>query len=175
MMLVQLPNGNDGLPADVGVLHYNGIRGSKLALDAVVFGVFGVSSPSSPEVTLRRVEKTKFDKYSEGVRSRPDIRFIPFPIMEFGTLGGHATAFLTELTKQATASKGMHVGKLLASSRRKVSLAVDVAHADNVLHGLSAAVDTVGTSLLQFSEGIDAHCATSTSPHVQVRTINLTS
>jgi hypothetical protein len=22
MMLVQLPNGNDGLPADVGVLHY---------------------------------------------------------------------------------------------------------------------------------------------------------
>jgi hypothetical protein len=33
-MLVQLPNGNDGLPADVGVLHYHGIRGSKLALDA---------------------------------------------------------------------------------------------------------------------------------------------
>jgi hypothetical protein len=26
-MLVQLPNGNDGLPADVGVLHYHGIRG----------------------------------------------------------------------------------------------------------------------------------------------------
>jgi hypothetical protein len=23
-MLVQLPNGNDGLPADVGVLHYHG-------------------------------------------------------------------------------------------------------------------------------------------------------
>jgi hypothetical protein len=37
-MLVQLPNGNDGLPADVGVLHYHGIRGSKLALDAVVRG-----------------------------------------------------------------------------------------------------------------------------------------
>jgi hypothetical protein len=27
-MLVQLPNGNDGLPADVGVLHHHGIRGS---------------------------------------------------------------------------------------------------------------------------------------------------
>jgi hypothetical protein len=37
-MLVQLLNGNDGLPADVGVLHYHGLRGSKLALDAVVSG-----------------------------------------------------------------------------------------------------------------------------------------
>jgi hypothetical protein len=47
-MLVQLPNGgNDGLPADVGVLHYHGIRGSKLALDAVVSDLFGVSSPVS--------------------------------------------------------------------------------------------------------------------------------
>jgi hypothetical protein len=26
-ILVQLPSGNDGLPADVGVLHYHGIRG----------------------------------------------------------------------------------------------------------------------------------------------------
>jgi hypothetical protein len=36
-MLVKLPNGNDGLPADVGVLHYHGIRGSEFALDAMVF------------------------------------------------------------------------------------------------------------------------------------------
>jgi hypothetical protein len=63
-MLVQLPNGNDGLPADVGVLHYHGIRSSKLAIDAVVSGVFGVSSPPSPEVALRRPKKTKFEKYS---------------------------------------------------------------------------------------------------------------
>jgi hypothetical protein len=116
-MLVQLPNGNNGLPADVGVLHKHGIRGSKLALDAVVSGLFGVSSPPSPEVALRRAEKTKFEKYSEGVRSRPDIRFIPFAIMKFGTLGGHATTFLTELARQSTASKGMHVGKLLAAWR----------------------------------------------------------
>jgi hypothetical protein len=45
----------------------------------------------------------------------PDIRFIPFAFMALGTLGDHATAFLMELAKQATASKGMHVGKLLAS------------------------------------------------------------
>jgi hypothetical protein len=138
-MLVQLPNGNDGLPADVGVLHNNGIRGSKLAHDAVISGLFGVSSIPSPEVALRRDEKIKFEKYSRGVRSRPDIRFIRFVVAEFGTLGGHATAFLTELAKLVAASNGMHVGKFLASWRRKVSLAVHVAHADNVLRDLSAA------------------------------------
>jgi hypothetical protein len=37
----------------------------------------------------------------------------------------------------------MHVGKLLASSRRKVSLAVHIAQADNVLSSLSAAADGV--------------------------------
>jgi hypothetical protein len=142
-MSVQLPNGNDSLPADVGVLHYHGIRGSKLALDAVVSGLFGVSRPPSPKVALRRTEKTKFEKYSEGVRSRPGIRFIPFAVTELGTLGGYATAFLTELAKQAAASKGIHGGKMLASWRRKVSLAVHVAHADNVLRGLSPAADGV--------------------------------
>jgi hypothetical protein len=127
----------------LGVLHYHCIRGSKLALDSMVSGLFGVSSPPSPEVALRRVEKTKLEKYSEWVRSRPDIRFIPFAVTEFGSLGGHATAFLTKLAKHAAASKGMHVGKLLASWRRKVSLAVHVAHADNVLRGLSTAAGGV--------------------------------
>jgi hypothetical protein len=108
-MLVQLPNGNEALPADVGVLHYHGIRGSKPALDAVVSGLFGVSSRPSPEVALRRVEKTKFEKYSEGVRNRPDIRFISFAVTEFGTLGRHATAFLTELAKRAAAFEGIYV------------------------------------------------------------------
>jgi hypothetical protein len=125
-MLVQLPNGNDAPPTDVGVLHYHGIRGSKLALDAVVSGLFGVSCPPSPKVARRCDEKTKFEKYSEGMRSRPDIRFIPFAVTDFGTLGGHATAFLTGMAKHAAASKGPHVGKLLVSWRRKVSLAVHV-------------------------------------------------
>jgi hypothetical protein len=38
----------------------------------------------------------------------------------------------------------MHVGKLLASV--KVSLAIHVAHADNVLRGLSAAANGVETA-----------------------------
>jgi hypothetical protein len=125
----------------VGVLHYHDIQGSKLALDAVVSGLFGVSSPLFPDVALRRAEKTKFKKYSEGVRSRPDSRFVPFAVTEVGALGGHATGFLNELAKEVVASKGMHVGKLLVSWRRKVSLAVHVAHADNVVRGLSAKVD----------------------------------
>jgi hypothetical protein len=75
------------------------------------------------------------------VRSRPDIRLIPFAITEFSALGGHATALLIEFDRQAAASKGMHVGKLLASWRRKVSLVAQVAHADNNLRGLPAAAD----------------------------------
>jgi hypothetical protein len=90
---------------------------AKNAIDAVVSGLFGVSSPPFPDVALCRTEKTKFEKYSEGVRSRPDIRFIPFAVSEFCALGGHATAFLIELARHAAASKGMHVGKLLASWR----------------------------------------------------------
>jgi hypothetical protein len=121
----------------------------------VISGLFGVSSPPSPEVALRRADKTKFDKYSEGVRSRPDIRFIPFAVAEFGTLGGHTMAFLTELAKQAAASKVMRVGKLLASWRRKVSLAVHVAHADNILRGLSAAAN--GVEAASSSAGMPYH------------------
>jgi hypothetical protein len=75
-MLIQLPNDNDGLPGDLGVLDYHGIRGSELAIDVVVSGLFGVSSLPSPDVALCRAEKTNCDKCSVGVRSRPDVRFI---------------------------------------------------------------------------------------------------
>jgi hypothetical protein len=67
----------------------------KLALNAVVSGLFGASSPPSPEAALSCDEKTKFEKYSEGMRSRPVIRFIPFAVKEFDALGGRATAFFT--------------------------------------------------------------------------------
>jgi hypothetical protein len=76
-MLVQLPNANDGLPADVGVFHYHGIRGSKLALDAVVSSLFGVSSPPSLQVALCHAEKTKLHKNTEGVRSPPTSASFP--------------------------------------------------------------------------------------------------
>jgi hypothetical protein len=89
------------------------------------------------------------------VKSRPDIRFIPFALTEFGTLGGHAAAFLTELAKHGTASKGMHVGKLLAYWRRKVALAVHVAHADSALRGLSTAASGVETA--SSSVGVPPH------------------
>jgi hypothetical protein len=84
---------------------------------------------------------TKLEQSSEGAKSRPNIRFIPFAVTELGALGGHATAFLDDLAKHATASKGMHVGKLLVSWRRTVSLAAYVPHAGNVLRGFSAIAD----------------------------------
>jgi hypothetical protein len=69
--------------------------------------------------------------------------------MKFYSLCGHATAFMIELAKEAAASKGKHVDKLLLPSwRRKVYLAVHVAHADNVLRGLSTAVNSVKAALL---------------------------
>jgi hypothetical protein len=127
----------------VTVLHYHGIRGSKLAIDAVDFGLFRASSLQSHEGAISSDEETKFEKYSKGVRSRHVTRFIPFAFTEFGALGDHTTAFYTEVARHAAASNEIHVGKLLASWRREVSLAVHVAHADIVLRGLSAAADDV--------------------------------
>jgi hypothetical protein len=115
-MLVQLPNGNDDLPADVCVLHYNGTRGLKRALDTVLSILFGVSCLRVPK-PLHAVPKRQSSKISrsEGVTSRPDIHFIPFAVTEFSALGGHATAFLIDVANHTAASKGMHVGKFLAS------------------------------------------------------------
>jgi hypothetical protein len=84
---------------DVGVLYRHNIRGSKLANDAVVSGSFGVCIPPSPDVALCRREKTTLEKHSLGVRSRPEIRFIPFAVTEFGALGGLATDFFIELAR----------------------------------------------------------------------------
>jgi hypothetical protein len=42
---------------------------------------------------------TKFEKYSEGMTSRPEIRSIPFAVTEFGAFGGHATPFLSEMAR----------------------------------------------------------------------------
>jgi hypothetical protein len=73
-------------------------------LDSVVTGLFGISSPPFPEVSLSYSEKSKFEKYFEGVKNRPDIHFIPFAFTEFGDLGGHVSAFVTKLAKHAAAS-----------------------------------------------------------------------
>jgi hypothetical protein len=71
LMLAHFFNGNNGLPPDVGVLHYHGIRSSKLANDAVFSRLFGVSSPPSPVVAISRAEKTKCEQYSEGSKESP--------------------------------------------------------------------------------------------------------
>jgi hypothetical protein len=64
---------------------------------------------------LRKPSSTS--KYSEGCGFAPtfQIRFIPIAIAEFGARDGHATDYSTKLAKHAAASKGIHMGKLLAS------------------------------------------------------------
>jgi hypothetical protein len=107
-MLLQLPIGNDGLPADLGVLHYHGIRRSKLALDAVVFGIVGVSSPPSPAVAPTRVEKTNFDKYlralSGGGEDSPRHPVHSLCGSEIWCSRRLRHGFLTEMTKHSTTS-----------------------------------------------------------------------
>jgi hypothetical protein len=65
-MLVQLPNYSGSLHADVGVLRDHGIRDIKVTIDAVVSGLFGVSSPPTLEVAISRAEKTKFENIRRG-------------------------------------------------------------------------------------------------------------
>jgi hypothetical protein len=92
-------------------LHYLGIRGSTLAIDAVVDGLFGVEVPRLPmSLYLCRAKKTKVEKCSERVRSRPDIRFIPLRSWNLVLSAATTWLFFKELAKQAAASKGMHVG-----------------------------------------------------------------
>jgi hypothetical protein len=157
-MLVQLPNRDDDIHADVDYLHCHGIRGSKLALDAALVSVlFGVSSPLSHVLSqhgnaIRRAERTKFDNYSEGVKSRPGIRLISFAVTEFDAFGGYATTFF---------DRDGHVGSRLLRDTCGhdigfLSLAVHVAaQADNASRGLSAAADGVEATFS--SAGFSSH------------------
>jgi hypothetical protein len=52
-ILEELPNGNDGSNADMGVLHYYGTRSPRFALDAVVRVCSAFLAPSH-EAALRR-------------------------------------------------------------------------------------------------------------------------
>jgi hypothetical protein len=59
-MLVQLPNGNDGLPADVGVLRYHGIRASTLCREYELSGMMATwRHPFFPGVPVKRTPNTR--------------------------------------------------------------------------------------------------------------------
>eukprot|EP00873_Tetraselmis_striata_P028556 jgi/Tetstr1/448820/TSEL_003788.t1 len=67
------------------------------------------------------------------------LRFVPFAVSEFGSLAPHAEAFLVELAKASQAHIGKNIGQLLSAWRRRFSLLINMAHADNVLGGVAAA------------------------------------
>eukprot|EP00873_Tetraselmis_striata_P020716 jgi/Tetstr1/440980/TSEL_029248.t1 len=91
-VLVSLPNGSDGRPADVGLFGYGGIRGNTVAVDTTIAPILGVSS-SDPTTALRVAERHKIQKCDEGVRNAAGmLRFVPFAVSEFGSLAPHAEA-----------------------------------------------------------------------------------
>eukprot|EP00873_Tetraselmis_striata_P014210 jgi/Tetstr1/434474/TSEL_023566.t1 len=139
-VLVSLPKGSDGRPADVGLFGYGGIRGNTVAVDTTIAPILGVSS-SDPTTALRAAdERHKIQKYDEGVRNAAGmLRFVPFAVSEFGSLAPHAEAFLVELAKASHAHTGKKIGQLLSAWRRRFSLLINMAHADNVLGGVAAA------------------------------------
>eukprot|EP00873_Tetraselmis_striata_P040351 jgi/Tetstr1/460615/TSEL_000540.t1 len=109
-VLVSLPKGSDGRPADVGLFGYGGIRGNTVAVDTTIAPIFGVSS-SDPTTALRAAERHKIQKYEEGVRKAAGmLRFVPFAVSEFGSLAPHAEAFLVELAKASHTHTGQKKG-----------------------------------------------------------------
>eukprot|EP00873_Tetraselmis_striata_P035034 jgi/Tetstr1/455298/TSEL_042134.t1 len=139
-VLVSLPKGSDGRPADVGLFGYGGIRGNTVAVDTTIALILGVST-SDPTTALRAAERRKIQKYDEGVRNAAAgmLRFVPFAVSEFGSLAPHAEAFLVDLAKASQAHTGQKIGQLLSAWRRRFSLLINMAHADNVLGGVAAA------------------------------------
>eukprot|EP00873_Tetraselmis_striata_P004982 jgi/Tetstr1/425246/TSEL_015701.t1 len=138
-VLVSLPKGSDGRPADVGLFGYGGIRGNTVAVDTTIAPILGVST-SDPTIALRAAERRKIQKYDEGVRNAAGmLRFVPFAVSEFGSLAPHAEAFLVELAKASQAHTGQNIGQLVSAWRRRFSLLINMAHADNVLGGVAAA------------------------------------
>eukprot|EP00873_Tetraselmis_striata_P023479 jgi/Tetstr1/443743/TSEL_031731.t1 len=65
-VLLSLPMGSDGRPADVGLFGYGGIRGNTVAIDTTIAPILGVSS-SDPTTALRAAERHKIQKLNKRV------------------------------------------------------------------------------------------------------------
>eukprot|EP00873_Tetraselmis_striata_P010612 jgi/Tetstr1/430876/TSEL_020633.t1 len=116
-VLVSLPKGSAGRPADVGLFGYGGIRGNTVAVDTTIASILAVSS-SDPTTALRAAERhNKIQKYDEGVRNAAGkLRFLPFAVSEFGPLAPHAEAFLEQVDTSRRLG-AVEVAQLLTCSR----------------------------------------------------------
>eukprot|EP00873_Tetraselmis_striata_P028089 jgi/Tetstr1/448353/TSEL_035636.t1 len=140
-VLVSLPKGSDGRPGDVGLFGNGaGIRGNTVTIYTTIAPILGVSS-SDPTTASRAAERHKIQKYDEGARNAAGmLRFVPFAVSEFGSLAApHVEAFLVELAKASHTYTGQKIGQLLSAWRRRFSLLIIMAHANNVLGGVAAA------------------------------------
>eukprot|EP00873_Tetraselmis_striata_P039296 jgi/Tetstr1/459560/TSEL_004925.t1 len=66
------------------------------------------------------------------------LRFVPFAVSEFGSLAPHVEDFLVELAKASHTHTGQKIGQLLFAWRRRFSVLINMAHADNVVGGAVA-------------------------------------
>eukprot|EP00873_Tetraselmis_striata_P009246 jgi/Tetstr1/429510/TSEL_019415.t1 len=80
-------------------------------------------------------------KYDEGVRNAAVmLRFVLFAVSEWSSsLAPHAEAFLVELAKASHTHTRQKIGQLLSAWRRRFSLLINMAYANNVLDGVAAA------------------------------------
>ena len=138
-------------PADVAIINYGGSF-RDVCLDVTVPGVLShvrTSNQSrrfytsSPGAAARQAEIHKFRQDENSSRPLRSVhRFIPFAVEEFGRLGDHAEAFLYEMAKAATTSRGhlLHLPddspqakhflqQKLKNWRQRFSLAVNCVHA----------------------------------------------
>eukprot|EP00873_Tetraselmis_striata_P044262 jgi/Tetstr1/464526/TSEL_009283.t1 len=117
-VLVSLPKGSDGRPADVGLFGYGGIRGNTVAVDTTIAPILGVST-SDPTTALRAAERHKIQKYDEGVRNAAGmLRFVHFAVSEFGSLAPHAEAFLRGRQESGLVSMRGHLLPMRSISHR---------------------------------------------------------
>eukprot|EP00873_Tetraselmis_striata_P035235 jgi/Tetstr1/455499/TSEL_042327.t1 len=121
-VLVSLPKGSDGRPADVGLFGYGGIRGNTVVVDTTIAPILGVSS-SDPTTALWAAERHKIQKYDEGVRNAAGmLRFVPFAVSEFDLLAPHAEAFFVELAKASHTHTGQKIGQHRLGTMNRLAL-----------------------------------------------------
>eukprot|EP00873_Tetraselmis_striata_P005317 jgi/Tetstr1/425581/TSEL_016002.t1 len=111
-VLVSLPKGSDGRPAEIGLFGNCGFRGNTVAIDATIAAPLS----SACQARIQRLHcgpesASEIQKYDEGVRNAAGmLRFVPFAVSEFGSLAPHAQAFLVELAKASHTHTGQKIG-----------------------------------------------------------------
>eukprot|EP00873_Tetraselmis_striata_P018515 jgi/Tetstr1/438779/TSEL_027288.t1 len=119
-VLVSLPKGSDGRPADVGLFGYGGIRGNTVAVDTTIAPILGMSRPD-PTTALRAAERHKIQNLSTRALSLGNVQLdVPSPGLDlnFGEIWQLYNQQLEQrplLTKAVVMALGLALGDVLAT------------------------------------------------------------